>query len=585
MRHCQEKFFTAHDGCQFFYRYWPALAGRPRGAVVLMHRGHEHSGRIAHLAEELNLPDFAIFAWDQRGLGRTRASSGPALSMNVSIRDTDSFHGHLRDVYGFAHNQTVVLAQSMAAVIASAWVLDYAPDLRCLILASPAFSVRLYVPFALPLMRLWRRLRGEFFVNSYVKARLLTHDPERRRSFAVDPLIQRPIAATALLELADMGQRVVDNAPAVISPTLLLVSGRDAVVRHEAQHRFYERLGAADKARIYVPGAFHDTLGERDRADSVAACRDFIVRCFAGPTARPCLLDADRHGFSRRVQDQISRPLAACSLRGMYWQLQRLLIRIGAHFSEGLRIGRETGFDSGGTLDYVYRNQPAGTNAFGLFVDRLYLDAIGWRGIRQRKAHLEELLQKALALVQEQGMPLTVIDVAAGHGRYVLDALKAASVAPQDVLLRDFSEDNVAAGQALIRERGLEDTVHFEKGDAFDRGALANLTPKRSIGIVSGLFELFPENAPLRAALEGLTGALAGGAYLLLTNQPTHPQQEYIARVLQSHLAGRPWVMRCRSQAEMDQLLDVSGFEPISRLVDQWGIFSVTLARRRDLPA
>ena len=120
-------------------------------------------------------------------------------------------------------------------------------------------------------------------------------------------------------------------------------------------------------------------------------------------------------------------------------------------------------------------------------------------------------------------MPLTVIDVAAGHGRYVLDALKAASVAPQDVLLRDFSEDNVAAGQALIRERGLEDTVHFEKGDAFDRGALANLTPKRSIGIVSGLFELFPENAPLRAALEGLAGALTKGAYLLLTNQPTHP--------------------------------------------------------------
>ena len=43
--------------------------------------------------------------------------------------------------------------------------------------------------------------------------------------------------------------------------------------------------------------------------------------------------------------------------------------------------------------------------------------------------------------------------------------------------------------------------------------------------------------------------------------------------------------MRCRSQAEMDQLLDVSGFEPICRLVDQWGIFSVTLARRRDMPA
>ena len=85
----------------------------------------------------------------------------------------------------------------------------------------------------------------------------------------------------------------------------------------------------------------------------------------------------------------------------------------------------------------------------------------------------------------------------------------------------------------------------------------------------------------MRTALEGLAQALLPGGYLLVTNQATHPQQEYIARVLQSHIEGRPWVMRCRSQEEMNQLLDVSGFVPILRRVDQWGIFSVTLARRK----
>lgn len=581
MRQHQERFFTSHDGHELFYRYWPAEKKTPRGAVVLMHRGHEHSGRMAHLVDEVDMPDFAFFAWDQRGLGRSRASTGPALSMSVSTRDTHTFHEHLADAYGIAPSETAVIAQSMAAVIAAAWVLDYAPGLRCMVLASPAFKVKLYVPFALPLIRLGRALRGEFFVNSYVKANLLSHDPERRRTFAQDPLIARPIASTALLELDEMGRRVVENAPSILTPTLLLISERDVVVRHGPQHRFYETLGAVHKRRILIPGAFHDTLGEGDRADTVRACRDFILNRFGEPLAPPSVLDADGRGYSRTVQDRISRPLAAWSPQGLYWRAQRALMRFGARFSEGLRLGVETGFDSGTSLDYVYRNTPSGTNAFGVFIDRVgYHHAIGWKGIRQRKAHMEELLKEALRRAVADGLPATVLDVAAGHGRYVLDALRDAPVQPEDVLLRDFSERNVEAGRRLVRERGLDHLVRFERGDAFDKEGLSALAPQRSIGIVSGLFELFPDNEPVRTALEGLAGALLPGGYLLVTNQAAHPQQEYIARVLQSHIEGRPWVMRCRSQEEMNQLLAAAGFVPVLRRADQWGIFSVTLARR-----
>ena len=37
----------------------------------------------------------------------------------------------------------------------------------------------------------------------------------------------------------------------------------------------------------------------------------------------------------------------------------------------------------------------------------------------------------------DKGMPVQVVDIAAGHGRYVLDALAASPVAPQSILLRD----------------------------------------------------------------------------------------------------------------------------------------------------
>ena len=58
------------------------------------------------------------------------------------------------------------------------------------------------------------------------------------------------------------------------------------------------------------------------------------------------------------------------------------------------------------------------------------------------------------------------------------------------------------------------------------------MNPRPNIAIVSGLYELFPDNARVLASLAGLSRALADGGYLIYTNQPWHPQLEMIARVL-----------------------------------------------------
>ncbi|MGO8126777.1 serine aminopeptidase domain-containing protein, partial [Rhizobium ruizarguesonis] len=83
-----------------------------------------------------------------------------------------------------------------------------------LVLASPAFSVKLYVPFAKEGIALLEKLKGTFFVNSYVNAKFLTHDPERIASYESDPLISRPIASNILLQLYEAAARVVGDARA-----------------------------------------------------------------------------------------------------------------------------------------------------------------------------------------------------------------------------------------------------------------------------------------------------------------------------------------------------------------------------------
>ncbi|MEX5594542.1 bifunctional alpha/beta hydrolase/class I SAM-dependent methyltransferase [Pseudomonas orientalis] len=581
MREQQQHTFSTHDGVELFYRHWPTTADAgPRKAIVLFHRGHEHSGRIAHLVDELGLPDFDFFAWDARGHGQSPGERGDSPSFATSARDVQTFCDHIGATYAIDEENLAVVAQSVGAVIAATWVHDYAPRIRALVLASPAFKVKLYVPFARPGLALMRKFRGNFFVNSYVKAKFLSHDPQRVASYDSDPLITKAISVNVLLGLYEAADRVVADAQAIQVPTQLLISGSDFVVHRKPQQQFFERLGSLKKELHVLPGFFHDTLGERDRATAVNSARRFILQNFTQPLDRASLLDADKLGATCAESEALAAPLPRNSLRDLYWRMTRASMGLGKNLSDGVKLGFDTGFDSGSTLDYVYRNTPTGKGALGRMIDTNYLNSIGWRGIRQRKLNVEELLRLAMARLRADERDVRIVDIAAGHGRYILEALQGVAPLPESILLRDYSDINVRDGSALIREKGLGDIAQFIKGDAFDRASLAALEPKPTLAVVSGLYELFADNAMVGGSLAGLAEAVEPGGYLVYTGQPWHPQLELIARALTSHRQGQAWVMRRRSQAEMDQLVEAAGFRKITQRVDEWGIFTVSLAQK-----
>lgn len=575
-----EKAFETFDGTELFYRHWPAVSERSSGAIVLFHRGHEHSGRVAHLVDELGFDEFDFFAWDARGHGRSPGPRGFSPSLAASVRDLNDFVEHVSQSSGHSIEEVAVIAQSVAAVLVSTWLHDYAPKIRCAVLASPAFKIKLYVPFARPLIALMHRVRGNFFVKSYVKARFLTHDPERIASYENDPLISRPISANVLLELYSTADRIVADAQAIVAPVQMLVSGADWVVHKKPQSLFFERLGSSVKEQHVLPGFYHDTLGELDREKALTHVRRFVRERFVASPVVDDLKNSHISGPTKAESDRLSAPLSLLSLRGLYWSSMRAALRVGGLISDGIALGHSTGFDSGSTLDYVYRNEPSGSALIGRIVDRQYLNSIGWRGIRQRKIHVEELIRDAVSRLRTAGRPVHVLDIAAGHGRYVLEALDAGDERPDSILLRDYSDLNVSMGTELIRAKGLESVARFVKGDAFDRTDLASIDPKPSLAIVSGLYELFGDNDLVSRSLGGVGDAVPAGGFLVYTDQPWHPQLEMIARALTSHRGGQAWVMRRRTQAEMDQLVEGAGFRKIAQRIDRWGIFTVSLAVR-----
>jgi hypothetical protein len=178
-----------------------------------------------------------------------------------------------------------------------------------------------------------------------------------------DPLISRPIAVNILLDLYNAAERVVADAQAIVVPTQLLISGADWVVHHKPQHQFFERLGSAVKEKLELPGFYHDTLGERDRASALQALRGFLLKQFDAPAPAVNLLQAHQRGATADEARELAQPLSPLSPRGLYWAGTRAGLKLGGLLSDGVRLGHETGFDSGSTLDYVYRNQAKGAPA------------------------------------------------------------------------------------------------------------------------------------------------------------------------------------------------------------------------------
>src|SRR5205085_3505645 len=126
----------------------------------------------------------------------------------------------------------------------------------------------------------------------------------------------------------------------------------------------------------------------------------FILERFADVSAKPSLLHADRAGYTRNEFDRLR------SNGGLRFSVARAGLRAAGHLSRGVDIGWRTGFDSGLSLDYVYQNEPRGRTSIGRFIDKSYLNTIGWRGIRQRKINLKAALMTTIKLLHEQGRPV-----------------------------------------------------------------------------------------------------------------------------------------------------------------------------------
>jgi acylglycerol lipase len=239
------------------------VPSEPWACLIVLHGLAEHCGRYQVPIDFLAAAGIAVFAYDQRGHGR---SPGPRADIGhfsefaadfATIRAGIAAQYPQRPVFLWGH--------SLGSIVALCSALDSRNSLAgvittgCPLFAVPGWSAPRVVWTAarklagvLPTLRIQPGLRAE----------ALSHDPRVQQEYLRDPLVQKSVTIRLLAELAGCCVEMLQNVRSIRTPWLAVHGADDSIAPPEGSKYLIDWLGSADKQLLMQPGLFHEVHNE-----------------------------------------------------------------------------------------------------------------------------------------------------------------------------------------------------------------------------------------------------------------------------------------------------------------------------------
>ncbi len=255
-------------GIELYAQGWLPEAA-PRGVIVVAHGLAEHGGRYATLAGELVRRDYAVYAIDHRGHGR---SPGPRANIDRFahlVSDFCAFTG--KCVRQHLDTPVFMLGHSMGGAVAFASALRVQHTLRGLVLSAPALAMDQKLP---ALQQMLVRVLSVVAPNVgalTLPAAAISRDPAVVASYEADPLVHhKSIPARTLVELLTAMQGFPAQARELRLPTLILHGTADKLVPLAATRPVYQAFGTRDRVIKFYDGLYHEVFNEPERENVTA---------------------------------------------------------------------------------------------------------------------------------------------------------------------------------------------------------------------------------------------------------------------------------------------------------------------------
>jgi alpha-beta hydrolase superfamily lysophospholipase len=257
--------FAASDGYPLRYRcYEPS--GDPRATIIGVHGIQSHGGWYEHSSTKLCAAGFRVLYLDRRGSGLNEQARGDAASFSRLLDDLAEF---VRSPAVAAPAGTAANRGGRVFLVAVSWGGKLAVALQCwqdgladgLVLLCPGLFPQVALAPWTQLGILGSRLTspGRLFPIPLDDPELFTASPRWRDFIRADPLALHHATARFFVESFRL-DRYLRKAPGHVKvPVLLLLAGRDRIIRNDKTQRFFQKFATADK-NVITYGEAHHTL-------------------------------------------------------------------------------------------------------------------------------------------------------------------------------------------------------------------------------------------------------------------------------------------------------------------------------------
>jgi alpha-beta hydrolase superfamily lysophospholipase len=211
--------FEGIDGIKLYYQAW--IPDNPKAVIQVVHGFAEHSGRYLNVVNQLIPLNYAVYAHDIRGHGKSEGEMNYVDSMDQIVEDEKKFYDLIKERN--PNSKIFMLGHSMGSGIAIFFANKYEENIAGMILSGAGKyfggeSGKLKRTFAKKMSSSMPKLKA----GSGIKPNTLTRNLEAVETYKNDPLVHyRKITARLGWEMIKSFEETPDIVGKFTLPVLI----------------------------------------------------------------------------------------------------------------------------------------------------------------------------------------------------------------------------------------------------------------------------------------------------------------------------------------------------------------------------
>ncbi len=279
--HHQEGTIPTTGGINLYYQAWQP-DGAVGGILAIVHGLGGHSGLYKNIINQLIPKNFALYAVDLRGNGKSPGQRGYINSWSEYRDDVGNFLKFIAsenpEIPIFLLGHSLGGLTVLDYTLRSAGETEKLPKLKGLINMTPALGEPGVPLMKILLGKLLSRIYPRFSLSTGIDLSLSSRDDEVIKGYAKDPLRHTMGTARLSTEYFQTLNWVFKHAIALDIPFLMMLAGQDRVTFPEGSRNFFEKLTFPDIELKEYPESYHCIQDDLNYQEVLADLEDWLER-------------------------------------------------------------------------------------------------------------------------------------------------------------------------------------------------------------------------------------------------------------------------------------------------------------------